>query len=155
MTLTLIILLIITGIIFILVEIFFIPGVSIAALAGAASIIIGIYYAFAEYGTTTGWFIVSGTLALLVAAIIYAFRSDTWKKVSLNKSIDGKVDPLKNSQVKVGDIGKTSTRLAPVGKVKINNIEIEAKSQGGFIDQKTEIIVTKIQSTNIIVKPNL
>lgn len=154
MTLTLIVLLIITGIIFVLVEMFFIPGISIAAVAGAACIIMGIYYAFAEYGQATGWFVVIGTSIVLVTLIVLAFRSNTWKKVSLNKSIDGKIDPLKESTIKVGDVGKTASRLAPMGRVKINNIEIEAKSQNGFIDQKTEIIVTKILNTYIIVKPN-
>jgi membrane-bound ClpP family serine protease len=43
--------------------------------------------------------------------------------------------------------------LAPIGKAMINDKMVEAKSITGFIDENTEIVIVKIQNTNVVVKP--
>lgn len=154
MTITLIALLIITGIILILVEIFLIPGISVVAIAGAAFIAFGIFYSFSRLGPEGGWPTVIVSVVLLASTLTLAFRSNTWNRVSLNKTIEGKIDPLKEHPINIGDEGVAVTRLAPMGKVKVNGVVIEAKSNGGFIDPKTPVTVLKVLNTNIIVKSN-
>ena len=72
--------------------------------------------------------------------------------MALKTGIDGKVDPLKGLSIKVGDTGKTTSRLAPMGKVKINGAVIEAKTNDEFIDQGVEVVVLEVFNTNILVE---
>lgn len=70
----------------------------------------------------------------------------------LKSEIDGTVPKVEEENIKVGDTGVTITRLAPIGKIKINDIVVEGKSTGQLIDQQTEIEVIKILKNQIIVK---
>ena len=72
----------------------------------------------------------------------------------LDSNINGNVGDVKHdASFKVGDHGKTITRLAPIGKAMINDKIVEAKSITGFINENTEIEIVKIQNTNVVVKP--
>ena len=71
----------------------------------------------------------------------------------LNSEISGKVENFVPGKLKVGDTGKTIGRLAPMGKIKVNDVIVEAQSTGGFIDPNTEIEIIKIRSNQIIVEP--
>jgi membrane-bound ClpP family serine protease len=72
----------------------------------------------------------------------------------LNSKIDGIVNegPGENT-INPGDKGVTLTRLNPMGKVKVNEIIIEGKSIGGYLNPKTEIEVIKVTGSQAIVKP--
>ena len=80
-------------------------------------------------------------------------RSKTLNRLSLQESIDSKVDPLKNLVVKVGDRAVTLSRLAPIGKIKVNDKVVEAKSVKDFIDDGVEVVVVAVDSTNVEVEP--
>jgi membrane-bound ClpP family serine protease len=69
----------------------------------------------------------------------------------LKSTIDGKTNIINKERVKKGDQGITITRLAPMGRVLINDENVEAKSEQ-FIDQNVEIEVEKILDNKIIVK---
>ena len=72
----------------------------------------------------------------------------------LQKDISGKVNVVDQTgtEVKVGDVGKTVTRLNPIGKVVINGNYFEAQSLNKYIDQKTDIEVIKVLSNKLVVK---
>lgn len=71
----------------------------------------------------------------------------------LESLVDGKVDSFDTENIRVGDTGKTIGRLAPSGKVRVNNEVVEAQSTGGYIDHNTDIRVLKILTNKIIVEP--
>jgi len=79
-------------------------------------------------------------------------KSKTLDKMSLHTDIDSKVETVDESKIKIGDKGITISRLAPVGKVKINGETVEAKSLYDFIDEDTEVKVTAVNATNVEVK---
>ena len=54
--------------------------------------------------------------------------------------------------VEVGDTGITSSRLAPMGKVKVNGHIVEAKTNDDFIDEGVEVKVLEVMNTNILVE---
>jgi len=85
--------------------------------------------------------------------IYYFFKSRAGKKMLLETKIDGKVESFVDNSINIGDTGKTLGRMNPMGKVKVNGITLEAKSNGEFIDPGTEITVTKVLSNSIIVEP--
>lgn len=55
--------------------------------------------------------------------------------------------------IEPGDEGITLSRLAPIGKARIKGINVEAKSQDELIDENTPIVVIRVDSYNVIVRP--
>ena len=72
--------------------------------------------------------------------------------MQVQSSIDGKANVIEEGAVKIGDMGKTISRLNPIGKASINNLQVEVQSAEGFIDQEKEISVVKIHQNKIFVK---
>lgn len=153
MTLTAILILIFLGVILILIEFLVLPGTNIAGVIGLLLIIGSIFFSYRDIGTPTAHFILGGAFLFLVASITFAIRSNTWKKMSLKTSIDGKVENIEKDTVAIGDKGITISRLAPIGKAMVNNIVFEAKSNHKFLDQNTPIEVINIVGNQIIIKP--
>lgn len=153
MSLTAIIFLIVIGIILFYVEFLIVPGVTIAGIAGAILVMVGVYFGYTEYGTPTGHYILGITALVSVFSIIFMLRSKTWEKVALASTIVGRSSSSLDTELKIGEKGETVTRLNPYGKVLINNKFYEAKSSGAFLDPKTKIEVKKIDRSQLIVKP--
>uniref|UniRef100_UPI003217F7A3 NfeD family protein n=1 Tax=uncultured Draconibacterium sp. TaxID=1573823 RepID=UPI003217F7A3 len=153
MTIFTIILLILLGLVLLLIEFAVIPGVTIAGIGGFLLLAGSVYIAFSELGTLAGFITLTVVLIASPMLIFYFFKSRTGKKMILEKNIEGKVEQVNKEKLHIGDVGKTIGRLAPMGKVKVNNEVVEAQSTGMFIDQNTEIKVIKIESNKIIVEP--
>ena len=60
------------------------------------------------------------------------------------------IDPVK---VKIGDVGVTIGRLAPMGKIKVNDEVVEAKSTGMFLDPGEKVKIIQIEKSLITVEP--
>ncbi len=149
---TSIIILVSLGILLLLLEFFVIPGVTIAGIGGMLMIIGGVYIAYDSHGITYGNYTLLITSISIIIVLFFALRSKTWKKLALNTNIDSKVNAIKIDKIKIGDIGKTVSKLSPIGKVEINNEYFEAESISGYLDPNEEIEVKKILSNKIIVK---
>lgn len=147
-----IVLLIITGFLLLILEFFVIPGTTISGIGGLAMIVGGIFIAYG-IDTSTGNITLASTIFMALVIFIYALRAKTWKNFMLSSSVNSHVDTVEENSIKVGDHGKTISRLNPMGKVRINDQEIEAHSPGLFLDPKTEVEVTEVFKTYIIVKP--
>ena len=147
----LVIVLIIVGLLLLLLEVLVIPGTGFAGIAGFASIIGGIWLAYADLGTKMGHYVLALTIGINLLAIWLAFRSKTWKKMALNAKIDGKVNTTQEKDLKVGDEGTTVSRLAPMGKAEINNRFVEVDARTDFIDPGTPIKIVKISGNKIYV----
>ncbi len=155
MSLSLVIFLILLGLLLFVIEFLLIPGITIAGVGGAVCMIAGVVIAFISLGTLTGMIVLLSTAILLVVTIVVMLKANTWKKLMLTKTIDGKVDLINKEEgkVKPGDTGITVTRLAPGGKVMVNGEYYEAKSIDMLIDPRTDIEVVKIDDNKLIVKP--
>lgn len=145
-------LLIIISIIFFLLEIFIIPGISIAGIISGISALYAFYYSFSHLGTTAGIVTIIVTSVGFIISIIAFMRSKTLDKISLNKNITSKVDKNSNAHIAVGDKGLTTTRLALIGMAQIGGSLVEVKSEDGFLNEKTPIIVTRIEDKVIFVQ---
>ena len=153
MTISAIVLLILLGLVLLLIEFAVLPGVTIAGIGGFLLLGASVYIAFSEFGVGAGFITLTIVLIAAPLMIYYFFKSRAGKKMILKSKIEGKVNNINNEKIKVGDIGKTIGRLAPMGKVKVNGETVEAQSTGTYIDQNTEIKVSKIKSNSIIVEP--
>ncbi len=155
MSIGLIIFLILLGLLLFLLEFLVVPGITVAGIGGAISIITAVVLAFYYHGPQTGLIVLLATLLVLILTVVFMLKAGTWKKIMLNKSIDSRVDNVKKQEglVKEGDTGSTVTRLNPMGRVIVNGQYYEAKSMDRLIDQGTDIVVLKVEINKLIVKP--
>jgi len=135
-----------------LVEMFLIPGLSIAGIGGLLFLGGAVYYAYAFISPEAGHFTLIAAFVMMAIAIFLFIRSKTLEKMSLKTEIDGKNDPMEGVVVQAGDQCITISRLAPMGKIKVNGHVIEAKALDDFIDQDEEVVIIKVQSTNVLVE---
>lgn len=154
MSIGVIIFLILLGLVLFLLEFLVVPGITVAGIGGAISIITAIVLGFYYHGPRTGVIILLLTLFVMIVTVIIMLKTGTWKKLMLNKTIDSRVDNVHKDLglVNEGDQGVSITRLNPMGKVKVNGEYYEAKSLDRLIDQATEIEVIKVETNKLIVK---
>ncbi len=151
MELTIVVSLMLLAIILLLIEMFLIPGISVAGIGGAVAAVVSVVLAFRE-NTVMGWITLSfGVLMMVLLGWVF-FKSKALDKMSLQTTIDGSVGAVKELDINEGDEGISVSRLAPMGKVRINGKTIEAKTTGEFIDEDTAVVVEKVFETNILVK---
>lgn len=144
--------LIAAGLLLLVLEVLVIPGVGVVGFFGFGLIVFSIYKAFADHGTTAGILLTVATFFLSVLVIWISLRSKTWRKISLNTELDGKVNLVNPDEIHVGDHGFTIGRISPMGKARINEKFFEVKSGGAVIDPDVEITVTRIEGNQIFVK---
>ena len=119
-----IVFLMVAAILLILAEIFLLPGITLAGIGGAIFAIGGVVFAY-TVGIWVGHLTLS--LSIITFGIIFAWllRSRSFNKIALKTDIDSKL---------------TSSR-------------VEAKSQDELIDENTPIVVIRVDSYNVIVRP--
>lgn len=148
----LIITLILLGLVLIFAEILLIPGVGVAGILGLLSISGSCFYAFHQIGTTAGVIVTAVNAALLVALTIWVLRAKTWKRLTLETTVDGKAI-VSDATVSVGERGVTVTRLAPMGMVRFGGESVEVKALEGMIDPGVDVEVVMIEDKRIYVQP--
>ena len=143
--------LLILGLILFLVEVFLIPGITLAGIASAGCLIYANYYAFSTLGMVGGNITLILSMVGAVAITIGFFRSKTVDRLSLKETLSYRPDPLKGMTLKVGDKGIARTRLALIGTAEFDGRLIEVRSADGFLDEKTPLIVERIEEGAVIV----
>ena len=152
MDILIIVSLIVAGLLLFAIEVFLIPGISIAGLASAGCILYANYYAFSTLGTVPGIITLVISALGVIAVTVWFMRSKTVDKLSLKKSIDYRPEPLKGLDLKAGDEGVAITRLPLIGNAEFNGRIIEVRSSDGFIDEKCRIRVERILDGVVMVQ---
>ena len=149
---TVVIILILVGILMLLLEILVIPGSGVAGIIGFGTMIAGIWLAYARISIQAGHITLGVTLGVSIIGLLVALRSKTWNKAMLKTQIDGKVRTIDKGNLKVGDIGITVSRCAPMGKALFADNFFEVSAYSEFIDEDKDIEVLKISGNKIFVK---
>jgi len=147
-----VIVLCLVGLVLILLEIFLIPGITIAAIVGALFSVGGIYYAFSSLGTMGGLITLIVNLVIFGFSFFFLIKSRALDNIALKTDINSTVASKDSLNISEGDEGVCISRLNPIGKVKVNNITMEGKALSDFVDEDTEIVVVKVSPTQLIVK---
>jgi membrane-bound ClpP family serine protease len=71
-------------------------------------------------------------------------KSKALDRIALKTDIDSTVAGKELPDISAGDTGICISRLNPIGKVRVNNITMEAKALSGYIDENTTVKVIKI-----------
>ncbi len=152
MSWTIIVVLIVIGVLFLVLELLVFPGTSIAGIIGVGLIVGSVWMAYNQYGKTSGHITLAATIAFVLLIVIISLKARTWNRISLKENITGKALDSVADFVKPGDEGITTSRLSPMGSALINNELYEVKSDEGYLDNGEEVIVKNIESNMIIVK---
>ena len=92
-------------------------------------------------------------MILSAFVIAMSLRARTWNRLMLKTNISSTVeDSSLEDLIKEGDKGTTLTRLAPMGKILMNELVREASSTEGYIDEHSAIEVVSVEGTRISVK---
>ncbi len=149
----LIITLIALGFILLLTELLIIPGFGITGILGILSLIGGIVLAYTTHSALTGHITLAVTLVFSAIFLWYALQPKTWNKLTLKENITAQVDTSADAKgIVVGMQGIALTRLAPMGKVRINGVEVEATAREGIINAQQAVEVVKTEGVKVFVK---
>jgi membrane-bound serine protease (ClpP class) len=163
------ILLFIAGIAFLILEIFFIPGFGVFGIMGIICIIVGLAMSlvlndFFDLSVSGSERIVQSFLIVLGSIIGSIFlsvvfggnilRSKAFQRLVLQdeqQSAKGYQVTKPNFEL-LGKNGFAKTDLRPSGKIEIDGEWYQAVSNDGYIENGTNIVVSKIENYNLIVK---
>ena len=140
------------AILLIILELFFLPGLSIAGFVSLLFYGVAIYYSFVHIGTVAGVITLVVAVLATIFFIWYFMRSRTLDKMSLHTNIESTAPTEVADSVKVGDCGVTLSRLNPMGKVLIGDETVEARAYD-FIEESVNVRVVKVERTTIVVEP--
>lgn len=143
--------LMIVAIVLILLEIFMLPGITVAGVGGFIFAAGGLIYAY-SVDTLAGNVTLAVSLLVFAATFVWLLRSKSFSRVALKTDVDSRLVSSRDLGIIPGDEGLTLSRLAPIGKARINGIMVEAKSMDELIDENTPVEVVRVDSNNIIVK---
>ena len=141
------------GIFLIIAEIMFVPGTTVVGIFGLVFCGVGIYFIFQNYGNEAGWWAFGGTMSLGAILTIYAFKSGTWKKFSLQGVNTGRVNENPGPDLNLGDEGITLSSMRPIGKVEFRDKTYEARTYGNYLGSGQKIKIINIENNKIFVEP--
>ncbi len=144
--------LILLGLLFCVMEILILPGLTIAAILSTICSAQAIYMAFDRLGSGAGIIVVVAIITVDLIAIVFSLRAKTWDRLSLKSEIDSSSSLEPKEALKVGDCAVTLSRLSPMGKIEVEGKAFEAKSNGGYIDAHVEVEVVGFENFSVIVK---
>lgn len=143
--------LMVVAVVLILLEIFLLPGITVAGVGGFIFAAGGLVYAY-TIGQTVGNMTVLASVLIFVIAFIWLLRAKSFNRVALKTDIDSRLTSSRDLGIKPGDEGMTISRLAPIGKARINGIIVEAKSLDELINEHTPIVVMRVDGYNVVVQ---
>lgn len=157
----------IVGILFLLAEIFVIPGFGIAGIGGVVCIITGLTMSLLDnndfnFEGVTSWDSMEAVITVL-AGVILGFVLMIWftgrigekgmfRKIALNTDIEETIAVSFNVTGLVGAEGEAVTVLRPSGKVILNGDLYDAISNSGFIDSGTKVRVVHFENSQLYVE---
>ena len=148
----LIILLALLAALFLVAELVFLPGISVAGFLALAADGAAAYLSYEKYGTAGLLVCLAFIAAVSTITIVICLRSKTWRRLSLTSKIDGQSQSSPRTQLAVGQKGISLSRLAPSGKAVFDGKSFEARTIDGLIDPQTEVEITGFDNFTVIVK---
>ena len=157
-------LLVVAGVLLIALEIFILPGVTVAGIGGVLALGAGLALALVGAGATLSTVIGAlGRVALaLLIAIAAAFavlhflpRLPFGRRLVLETGMpatDGYVSPPQRDAHALGRFGRALSPLRPAGIAEIDGDRVDVVSDGAFIEAGTPIEVTRVEGNRIVVR---
>ncbi len=157
---TLVIAILVGGIILMAVEVFVVPGTSIAGISGVILLVLGVVLSYIGLGIPMGNRMLLLSVIASVILIVIGYRTVGKKGLALDYKLkeravgmNKKVDELtKVGELQVGDKGVALGDIRPQGKAIINNRVYEVFSENGYISDNDALKVVKIEGSELVVR---
>ncbi len=159
------------GLILIALEIFVIPGFGIAGIGGillmltslVLSLIKNVNFDFSLSGTgaisTALTLVFISMVGFVVIMLVFGrgfINSRLFQRLVLKDTLEASKVQLNDDQIVLSSYlnreAIAHTALRPMGKILIDDYQIDAKTYGEFIDKGEKVIITSIESQYLIVK---
>jgi membrane-bound serine protease (ClpP class) len=157
-------LLVMIGVALLLVEVFIVPGFTIAGVAGIAALVAGLGLALVGAGATASAVVtalgrVAVSILIATAGFLVLMRFLPWlpfgRKLVLQTDMeadDGYVSSPDSDKQWLGRTGTAISPLRPAGIADIAHARVDVVSDGAFIDAGTPIEVTRVDGNRIVVR---
>lgn len=159
-------LLVAVGVVLLALEVFVLPGTTIAGLAGTLALVAGLAMTLIGAGATVSAVIVAlgrVAMAILVAmaaafALLRALpRLPFGRQLVLDTGMPadlGYVSPPATDHVWLGREGRAASPLRPAGIAELDGRRVDVVSEGGFIESGALITVIRVDGNRIVVRPS-
>jgi membrane-bound serine protease (ClpP class) len=154
------------GVVLLAVEVFVLPGTTVAGLAGVVALVAGLAMTLVGAGATVSTIIVAlGRVALaILVAMLAAFallralpRLPFGRQLVLQSDMPstlGYVSPPEGDHAWLGRTGVATSPLRPAGIADVDGIRLDVVSEGAFVDVGTPIVITRVDGNRIVVRPS-
>ena len=158
------ILLVGSGLVLLMAEIFVIPGFGIAGVLGIAALLSGLSLSLIGGGATwdfilkaVGRVIFSLLLALIGSLVLLRFlpRLPFGKRLILQTGLaagEGYASPPETDRNWLGKTGTTVSPLRPSGIADVEGERVDVVSDGEFIEAGAQIVVSRVDGNRIVVR---
>lgn len=148
-----VLLLILCGVILILIELIFVPGTTVLGILGLVSMVGGVVLSFTSFGRLTGFWVLTGTIAFSILALVYSLRAGTWQRFALKSKIESRVNEDEKSDLQVGMQGKLISDLRPIGTAEFVDKLYEVQTNGNYLEAGGTVEIINLSDNKIVVKP--
>lgn len=148
-------LLFIAGIILLIIEAV-VPGFGVPGIGGIASIVIAIVLASPDVQIAIFSIILAFVLSILVAYLFlkYGQKSPYFDKIVLNAKGEGSsgYSSTINKLIYLNKEGTTLTTLRPSGTIIVDDMRLDAVTEGQYIAKGEKIKIVKMEGSRIVVR---
>lgn len=154
------------GVLLVAIEVFVIPGLTVAGMAGIVALVAGLGMTLVGAGATASVIITAlGRVAIsILVAMAGAFalfgalpRLPFGRRLVLDTGMPadgGYVSAPESDRQWLGRTGVALSPLRPAGIGEIDGTRLDVVSDGGFIDAGAGIEVTRVDGNRIVVRPS-
>lgn len=152
------------GILLIALEVFVLPGVTVAGVAGVAALVAGLGMALVGAGATPA--IIIGALGRVAISLLLAMagafallrllpRLPFGRRLVLATDMEADLGYVSAPESDYRWLGRTGTALSPLrpaGYADIDGARVDVVSDGDFIEAGTAIVVSRVDGNRIVVR---
>lgn len=151
MTILVIITVLVVGLLLLFAEVAIVPGFGVAGVLGLLALAAGAVAAWTELGPLWGG--VTGGVSVLAAGIMLFWlpKSPIGRKMVLEESQAAAISQRDRSAL-LGRRGITVTPLRPIGRVRFGSDEVDAITEGEYIDRNQEVEVMVVEGPRVVVR---
>lgn len=144
-------LLLLFGLLFVAVEVIFIPGTTVVGFVGFALLVVGVWMGYRDLGTPTGHYALAGVVVLAGLIVYVGLRPKNLARVALTSVNDTSVHDARRPDVAPGTLGRTLSALRPAGTALFGSERREVVTRGEFVATGSEVQVLGIEHNRIVV----
>lgn len=151
MTALVVVIVLVLGLLLLFAEVAIVPGFGVAGVLGVLALAAGAVTAWIELGPFWGGITAGGSVIAAIAMLIWLPRSRAGRKIVLEHSQAEAISQEDRTRL-VGRRGITVTPLRPIGRVRFGSDEVDAMTEGEYIDRNQEVEVMTVEGPRVVVR---